>query len=587
MMEDSKVDLVVVGAGWYGLMTAKTYRDVNPSANIVILDISPTIGGVWAKHHLYPGLKTNNMLGTYEYSDFPMSGENSFGVKPGEHIPGDVVHSYLKTFAQTFGIYDKCRFGEKLETATKISSDKDEERGWLLAIQRGDASYTLRTRRLVMATGLHSTPFLPKFVGAADSSMDIIHCSHLLQHSEKLFANSKNVAVFGGTKSAWDAAYTFASKGIHVDMIIRESGRGPCWMAPPYVTPLKKWLEKLIATRFLTWLSPCVWGDADGFGGIRGLLHGTAAGRKLVNGFWGVLGNDVITSNEYDKHPETAKLKPWVDAFWVATGLSILNYPSNFFDFVKEGKITVHVADISKLSEKSIHLTSTKEGDSIITVDALLCATGFQFIPSVKFLSENGEPIDASTVGIPHHADSDNDLMDEIDKEILTRFPRLKDQPKLNPASKPLRDINGSKELNRPYVLYRFMVPPAFINDRSIAFAGSLQSICTALIAQSQALWLAAYFGQKLKLNLDDEAKVKREAILHARFGKWRCPGGSGSLWPDFVFDSIPYVDLLLADVGLNGRRKGGMLKECFQPYGTKDYLGLVEEWKKTIDVRE
>lgn len=25
-----------------------------------------------------------------------------------------------------------------------------------------------------------------------------------------------------------------------------ESGHGPAWTAPPYVTPLKKWLEKLV-----------------------------------------------------------------------------------------------------------------------------------------------------------------------------------------------------------------------------------------------------------------------------------------------------------------------------------------------------
>lgn len=588
MTENSNVDLAVIGAGWYGLMAAKTYRDVNPSANVVILEKSPTIGGVWAEHHLYPGLRTNNMLGTYEYSDFPMSGENSFGIKPGEHIPGQVVHSYLKKFAQTFGIYDLCRFGEEVKTARKVASENEEERGWLLTIQRGDASYTLKVRRLVISTGLHSAPFLPKFVGEEESSVDVIHCSDLLQHSEKLFANSKSVAVFGGTKSAWDAAYTFASKGIHVDMIIRESGHGPCWMAPPYVTPFKKWLEKLVSTRFLTWFSPCTWGDADGFRWIRGFLHGTAAGRKLVDGFWGVLRNDVVTLNGYDKHPEIAKLKPWVDPFWVACGLSILNYPTDFFDFVKEGKITVHVADISKLSGDSVLLNSSKEGDSTIHADALLCATGFQITPSVTFLSEDGKPIDAATVGIPHHADDlDNDLIEEADKQILSRFPRLKDQPTLNPVLKPLREITGAKQLNRPYVLYRFMVPPAFINDRSIAFNGAIQSICTSLVAQCQALWLTAYFGGKLKSNLENEAEVKREATLHARFGKWRCPGGNGSLCPDIAFDSVPYLDLLLTDLGLNGRRKGGFFKECFEPYGTADYVGLVEEWKRMMNGQE
>ena len=35
------------------------------------------------------------------------------------------------------------------------------------------------------------------------------------------------VAILGGAKSAWDAAYAFASSGVSVDLIIRKSGRGP------------------------------------------------------------------------------------------------------------------------------------------------------------------------------------------------------------------------------------------------------------------------------------------------------------------------------------------------------------------------
>lgn len=66
MAEIEKFDLVVVGAGIHGLVIAKTYRDVHPEASILVLDKSQSIGGVWAKDRLYPGLHTNNHFRTFE-----------------------------------------------------------------------------------------------------------------------------------------------------------------------------------------------------------------------------------------------------------------------------------------------------------------------------------------------------------------------------------------------------------------------------------------------------------------------------------------------------------------------------------------
>jgi hypothetical protein len=36
----------------------------------------------------------------------------------------------------------------------------------------------------------------------------------------------------------------------------------------------------------------------------------------------------------------------------------------------------------------------------------------------------------------------------------------------------------------------------------------------------------------------------------------------------------------MLRDLGLTTERKQGLLAQCFHPYGTEDYRGLVEEWK-------
>ncbi len=299
------------------MAAAKAYIELHPSAKVVVLDEAATVGGVWAEHRLHPGLVSNNLLGTYEYSDFPM--DESYGVKPGQPIPGTVVHAYLRNYAQRFGVLAHIRFKSKVETA-----ERKEGGGWVLTVSSDGQQSQLSTARLIIATGLTSEPFMPALQGSEKFGAPVFHSKDLGRYVNSL-QSAESVVVYGGTKSAWDAAYSYATAGVEVNMVIRESGHGPVWMSPPYVTPLKRWLEKLVHTRFLTWFSPCIWGNADGYSTIRNFFHGTAVGRKIVDTFWAILGNDLVTLNGYDKHPETKKLKPWTDAFYTGSTISILN----------------------------------------------------------------------------------------------------------------------------------------------------------------------------------------------------------------------------------------------------------------------
>ncbi|KAJ5367911.1 uncharacterized protein N7496_007671 [Penicillium cataractarum] len=578
------VDLVVVGAGWSGLAAIKTYRDLNPDSNVLLLEAADSVGGVWAKHRLYKGLKSNNMLGTYEFSDFPMD-EATFGVKPGEHIPGETVQQYLEAYAERFGFTDRIRLGHRVESA-----QHNLDSTWQLKVSHGEELATVETKKLIVATGITSQAYLPNFEGQDTFGAPIFHCRDMQQHEPEILKAGERVTVFGGTKSAWDAAYACATSGMQVDWIIRESGHGPNWMAPPYVTPLKKWLEKLVTTRLLTWFSPCIWGDADGYTRVRSFLHGTWLGRKIVDAFWAVLADDVVQLNGFNKHPEVKKLQPWISPFWIASSLSILNYPTDFFDLVKDGTIKVHITELDHLSDHTVHLSTGEELKST----ALICSTGWRATPNLKFLPEG---IDRE-LGFPWSTDPlDEEMVKAADEEILRRFPRLRDQPTPNPKYKPLND-EAEAAVPHPFRLARFMVPLSQVKDRSLAFMGITMTINTTIIAQTQALWIAAYFGNQLtptavehcpaavraasdiKVEDDAELNLAWETALHTEFGKYRYPGGFGRRNPDFVFDAIPYVDLMLRDLGLSPERKQGMLSRCFSPYGTEDYTGLVEEWK-------
>lgn len=166
----------------------------------------------------------------------------TFGVKPREHIPGSVMHEYLAKYAERFGILDKIRYRTKVLAA---EHQDGAEGGWVLTtVSAEDEEVKLFARKLAVATGLTSDPFFPDFAGQEAYGGPIFHAKDLRHYADDPV---KSPTIFGGTKSAWDAVYSYASRGIKVNWVIRKSGHGPAWMSPPFVTPLKKWLEKLVS----------------------------------------------------------------------------------------------------------------------------------------------------------------------------------------------------------------------------------------------------------------------------------------------------------------------------------------------------
>ncbi|KAL2883369.1 hypothetical protein SGCOL_001049 [Colletotrichum sp. CLE4] len=566
-----KFDCIVVGAGWYGLAAAKQYHCTQPDSSLVVFDSQPTLGGTWANERLYPGLKSNNMLGTYEFPDFPMDSE-TFNIKPGQHIPGETISVYLKAYADKFGITDKIRSSHKVIVA---EHQENNEGGWFLTVANAkDEEKRVFARRLIVATGLTSEPWLPHFDGQESFGGRIFHGKYFQQNADTL-KTAKTVTVFGGTKFAWDAVYSYATAGVKVNWVIRY-------------------------TRMLTWFSPCVWGDADGYIGTRNFLHGTAVGRSIVDAFWKVLGGDVMTLNAYDSHPDTAKLKPWTEAMFTGTSFSILNYETNFFDLVKEGKVSVHLGEIDHLSAGKIHLSDGTE----FPAEVLLAHTGWKHVPPIKFLPEGIE----KELGIPHapmkNAPREDlagqaDLVDLADKEILQRYPRLKNQPVWNKSYVPLTDQKGIDSDDAvtpyrtltPYMLHHFIVPPSerFLRTRDTAFIGMVCNFSNVITAHVQGLWISAYFSGLLAKDPaeavgNDSAmqKLQYDTVLLNCFGKWRYPTDWGSnKCPSFVFDAVPYLDLLLGDLGLTHYRKKGFMAEWYSPYGPEDYSDVNEEWQE------
>jgi hypothetical protein len=511
--------------------------------------------------------------------------EAKFDVKKGEHLPAERVLEYLRAFGEESGISDYVRLNTKVDVIEKVDGC------WNLHCSstppNGDKTeFVINTAKLIISVGLTNKHFIPRYPTSPSFAPKVLHSKDFAAHFSEVAKADKHTLVIGGGKSAWDIAYACAIQPRSTaTMLIRPSGNGPVWMSPPYVTPLGLWLEKLVFTRFFGFMSPCPWAEYSGLEGwIRSFLHGTWLGRKIVGAFWGLLGDDVVQLNQLNEHPETKKLRPWRDAFETGNGLSILNYPTNFFDLVKEGRIKVVIDEVQNFGEgKEVVLN----GGQTLQVDAVVCATGWEIGSSPKFKPDGLE----KELGLPNRSgknDEDDLLVKEVETEIHDRFPFLmdRDTSRVHHPDPSLRHAPTTDHDRQPYRLFRFMVPISDLQDRSIGFAGALMSLNNTSCAYLQSIWLAAYLDGTLELPTTPSEQLRHETYRDTQYCVLRNAMGYGNQYPDLVFDSLPYFDALMRDLGFEGKRKGKLLgmknwgAECWKSYGTEDYRGLVEEWE-------
>jgi hypothetical protein len=152
--------------------------------------------------------------------------------------------------------------------------------------------------------------------------------------------------------------------------------------------------------------------------------------------------------NDYDSHPEKTKLKPGADIFFIVTNRGILNNGLDFLEPVRNGQIHVHIADMARLSDHIVYLST---GDTL-SADVLMCGTEWQDTHQLDFVT-------GREFGLPGH-DSlpTKKYSSEADAEMFQNCPKLQHPPSLRHC-KPITEDKTSSTPG-PYQLYRLMVPP-------------------------------------------------------------------------------------------------------------------------------
>ena len=160
---DDEVDVLIVGGGFGGLMTAARMRQAGVT-RIRIVEAGGDVGGTWYWNR-YPGAACD--VESYVY--FPLLEET--GYMPTErYSKAAEIREHSRRIARHFGLYDLALFSTQV---TSLAWDADAN-VWNVATNCGDR---MRARFVVLTTGPLNKPKLPAIPGIADFAGHAFHTS--------------------------------------------------------------------------------------------------------------------------------------------------------------------------------------------------------------------------------------------------------------------------------------------------------------------------------------------------------------------------------------------------------------------------
>lgn len=555
------VDVAIIGAGWYGLVAARTYLKLEPDTNIAIIESANSVGGVWSKDRIYPNLVAQVKHGLFNYTDTPMPKD---GATENDLVTGYMIQDYLEKYARDHDLLRRIQFNSWVEKAERCP------RGWRLQLQ--GSGNVIETEKLMVATGVTSIPNMPEF-DMSDASIPLTHSRDLGASVEDLRSDDvQSAVVVGAAKSAYDAVYLLLSMGKKVTWLIRPEGSGPMPILPSEMFGCNS--IAIGSTRLMSYLSPSI---LNSTGPICSFFHRTAIGRWITSAFWNNTTNASEKKAGFAKGDHIAALKPEVkekSAFWCNSGLGIVTIP-DFWPTLRNGNLKIVRDNIDSVKGDLLVLNS---GETL-QADYIVSCTGWgdhfgMFSAETK--TELGLP-EVSTTPPPGGRRSKADIAWDAHDATATRtvnerLPFLTAGPELtNPKT-------NDASAQRRWRLYKRAIPLnlALKDDRSLVILGQIHTIQTPMVSEIQSFWSILYLLGEI--DLPDEATMTKEI---AEWNVWTRKRyiSQGQKFPYCIFDFLPYLDGLCKDAGINSKRKGNVFSEFFSPYRPEDFCGFVDEY--------
>jgi dimethylaniline monooxygenase (N-oxide forming) len=229
---------------------------------------------------MYDSFWTQTVLGMAEFSDRPLvlpdDEETYYGFFPARHIT-----EYLENYVDDH-VYFGMSLRDRIMFDCQVMEVAQEGSLWHVTTSKGE----FVTPRLIVATGLTSSPNMPALPETKDFGSRIIHQKEYGEWSATDSENVKHVAVLGGGKSAADIVYGCVKDGKQVAWIIRKDGGGPAAFVPAKGSGLYKNSNELLYNPLASCISPSIF---PGQSYLAKFLNNTNAGSKVCERIWGLI----------------------------------------------------------------------------------------------------------------------------------------------------------------------------------------------------------------------------------------------------------------------------------------------------------
>ncbi|VXC92747.1 putative flavoprotein involved in K+ transport [Burkholderia sp. 8Y] len=195
---------LIVGGGQGGIALGARLRQLNVPT--IIIDKNDKPGDAWRKRYKTLCLHDPVWYDHMPYLPFP---DNWPVFTPKDKV-GDWLEMYTKVMELNYWSATTCKSARYDEAAKE----------WVVEVERGGETLTLRPKQLVLATGMSGKPNIPSFKGRDVFQGEQHHSS---QHPGPDAYRGKKVVVIGANNSAHDICGALWEAGVDVTMVQRSS----------------------------------------------------------------------------------------------------------------------------------------------------------------------------------------------------------------------------------------------------------------------------------------------------------------------------------------------------------------------------
>lgn len=361
-MRSEHYDIIIIGAGLSGIGTATHIAREFPGKSIAIIERRERVGGTWDLFR-YPGIRSDSDMASFGFTFKPWYSNKVLA-------KGADIRGYVAETARDFGLYEKVKYGLKLDRADWSSSRQQ----WMLSTvhessgQRRDFSCHF----MVNCAGYYNYDhgYRPHFDGEENFKGTMVHPQHW---PEELDYRNKKVVVIGSGATAITVVPSMAESAAKVTML----QRSPSYiMAMPDTDKLSMALNTILPRKWV-------------FKMARGRNILLQRGLYLACQRWPKQARQLLVNHMQKQAPNIDKrhfsphYMPWDQRLCAAPD-------GDFFASLRNGKAEMVTDHIAHFEENGIRLAS---GD-FLEADIVVTATGLdlQLMGGLKLFTD-GQPV--------------------------------------------------------------------------------------------------------------------------------------------------------------------------------------------------